>query len=154
MSKIKKALVSVTAAVMLALGLVAFVPAGDVSARILDADGTEVGTGAAGGAAQGREDTMATQLFGDGGVVTNIISVVIFIVGLVCVVMLVWGGIQYILSTGDSGKVTNAKNTILYAVVGLIVCIVAFAVVQFVLVNVGSGAGSGGNGNSNQEDTE
>ncbi|MCL2085890.1 pilin, partial [Candidatus Saccharibacteria bacterium] len=85
----------------------------------------------------------------------NIISVVIFIVGALCVIMLVWGGIQYILSAGDSGKVTSAKNTILYAVIGLIVCIVAYAVVQFVLVNLGgNGSSSSENSNSNENSNE
>ena len=52
------------------------------------------------------------------------------------VIMLIYGGIQYVLSTGDSGKVTNAKNTILYAVVGLIVAILSYAIVNFVLTSI------------------
>ena len=46
--------------------------------------------------------------------------------------MIIYGGIQYTTSAGDSGKVTNAKNTILYAIVGLIVSILAYAIVNFV----------------------
>ena len=55
------------------------------------------------------------------------------IVGIIAVVMIIVGGIQYITSGGDSGNVTKAKNTILYAVVGLVVVALAQVIVQFVL---------------------
>ncbi|MCL2085347.1 pilin [Candidatus Saccharibacteria bacterium] len=134
MSKIGKLLTGIAMTLALAFGIAATVPLANVLAN----DDYVVDKGISGGADAGQTDEMATQLFGESGVVTNIISVVIFIVGALCVIMLVWGGIQYILSAGDSGKVTSAKNTILYAVIGLIVCIVAYAVVQFVLVNLGT----------------
>lgn len=47
--------------------------------------------------------------------------------------MLIWGGILYTTSSGDSNKVTTAKNTIMYAVIGLVVAIFAYAIVNFVL---------------------
>lgn len=79
-----------------------------------------------------QEDT----LFGEGGVFTKIVNILLFLIGVLSVVMLIYGGIQYVLSTGDSGKVTNAKNTILYAVVGLIVAILSYAIVNFVLTSL------------------
>ena len=75
------------------------------------------------------------------GTVNTIINVIIGIVGFVAVVMMIMGGISFITSQGDSAKVAKARNTILYGVVGLIVAILAFAIVNFVLSSVFS-AGS------------
>ena len=66
----------------------------------------------------------------------TIINVVIGIVGFVAVVMMIMGGISFITSQGDTAKVTKARNTILYGVVGLVVALLAFAIVNFVLGNV------------------
>jgi hypothetical protein len=55
------------------------------------------------------------------------------IVGIIAVVMIIVGGIKYITSGGDSGNVTAAKNTILYAVIGLVVVALAQIIVKFVL---------------------
>jgi multisubunit Na+/H+ antiporter MnhB subunit len=46
------------------------------------------------------------------------------------------GGVFYMLSQGDPGKVARAKNTILYALIGLIVSLLSFAIVNFVLEKV------------------
>jgi hypothetical protein len=56
----------------------------------------------------------------------------LFIVGVLSVIMIVFGGIRYTTSTGDKGRIDSAKNTIIYAVVGLVVAILAFALVQWV----------------------
>lgn len=69
--------------------------------------------------------------------ITNVVNIILWFVGVVCVIMIIVGGIKYATSSGDSGKVTSAKNTILYAVIGLIVAIFAYAIVNFVI----SGAG-------------
>lgn len=60
----------------------------------------------------------------------NIFSV---IVGIIAVVMIIVGGLKYITSGGDSGDITGAKNTILYAVIGLVVVALAQFIVHFVL---------------------
>jgi len=62
-----------------------------------------------------------------------IINTIILIVGMLAVVMIIIGGINYALSQGDPGKVKKAKDTILYGIVGLVVSLLAFAIVQFVL---------------------
>lgn len=62
-----------------------------------------------------------------------IVNVVLFVLGAVAVIMIIVGGFRYVLSGGDSSAVTSAKNTILYAVVGLIVAILAYAIVNFVI---------------------
>lgn len=81
----------------------------------------------------GTGEGQSQSLFGEGGIFTTIINVLLFLIGVVSVIMLIYGGIQYTLSSGDSGKVNNAKNTILYAIVGLIVAILSYAIVNFVL---------------------
>ena len=55
------------------------------------------------------------------------------------VIMLIWGGIRYTTSAGDSNKVTAAKNTVLYAIVGLVVAILAYAIVNMVIGKITSG---------------
>ena len=57
--------------------------------------------------------------------------------------MLIYGGMRYVMSQGDAGAVNNAKNTILYAIVGLVVAILAYAIVNFVLSSLGVGDDSG-----------
>ena len=50
--------------------------------------------------------------------------------------MLIYGGIRYVLSSGDSGAVQNAKNTIMYAIIGLVIAILAYAIVNFVIGSI------------------
>lgn len=73
------------------------------------------------------------QLFGNGSIFQTVADTLIFIVGAVAVIMLIIGGLRYVLSSGDEKAVTGAKNTILYAIIGIIVAILAFAAVQFVI---------------------
>ena len=68
--------------------------------------------------------------------VTTIINAVIGILGLVSVVVMIIGGVNYMTSSGDAGKVKKAKDTILYGLIGLIVCALAFALVNWVLGSV------------------
>ena len=78
---------------------------------------------------------------GDGGDtlwnnIQAIINAVIGILGLVCVIIIIIGGVQYMTSSGDASKVKKAKDTILYGIIGLIICVLAFAIVNFVLANI------------------
>ena len=66
----------------------------------------------------------------------DFVNIMLFAVGILAVIMLIWGGIRYVLSGGDSGAVSSAKKTILYAVVGLIVAILAYAIVNFVITTI------------------
>ena len=65
--------------------------------------------------------------------IKEIVNVLLFILGIISVIVIVIGGIRYTTSGGDSSQVTGAKNTVLYAVVGLIVAILAYAIVNFVV---------------------
>lgn len=72
----------------------------------------------------------STDLMGN---IKLILTAVFSIIGVVSVVMIILGGISYATSQGDPGKVKKGKDTILYGIIGLIVALLAFAIVNFVL---------------------
>lgn len=118
-----------------------------LSAQSSAFDGTiQQGAGSAQGAGQ------PSNLFGSTGIFTTITNVLLYLVGAISVIMIIIGGIRYVISGGDSSNVSAAKNTILYAVVGIIVAILGYAIVNFVIgsfttnTGIGGGAGSGGGG--------
>jgi drug/metabolite transporter (DMT)-like permease len=65
--------------------------------------------------------------------VTNIIS---YLTGIAAVIMLVIGGLMYVLSNGDSSKISAAKTTVIYALVGLVVIVFARAIILFFINRV------------------
>jgi cytochrome bd-type quinol oxidase subunit 2 len=76
-------------------------------------------------------------------VITDIVNIFSVVVGIVSVIMIIYGGFRYVTSGGDSGNVSSAKNTIIYAVIGLVVVALAQFIVQFVLdkvTSIGTGA--------------
>lgn len=86
-------------------------------------------------------------LFGSAGVFTTITNVLLYIVGAISVIMIIIGGIRYIVSGGNSNNVTEAKNTILYAVVGIVIAVLGYAIVNFVIGSFSTGGnGVGGSG--------
>lgn len=66
-------------------------------------------------------------------VATNIINGVISVLAIVSVIMIVFAGQRYMVAMGDPGKISQAKNMILYGVIGLVIALLAFAVVNFIL---------------------
>ena len=85
------------------------------------------------GAEAARCDECPRNLFGNAGVFKQVTNTILYIVGIIAVVMLIIGGIKYVVSGGDSKKVTDAKNTVLYAIIGLVIAFLAFAIVNFVI---------------------
>ena len=75
-------------------------------------------------------------------IVARVIDILLWAVGIASVIMLIVGGIRYVVSAGDQNAVQGAKNTILYAIVGLVVAFLAFALVEFVLGGL-TGTGPG-----------
>ena len=69
----------------------------------------------------------------DGNKLNSIINIFLYMIGTLAVVMIIVGGIQYALSAGDTGKMTKAKNTIAWSVVGLVIAVLAYAIINFVL---------------------
>lgn len=66
----------------------------------------------------------------------KIINTLLFITGMVAVIMIVIGGLRYVTSNGDQNAVSSAKNTVLYSIIGLVVAIMAYAIVNFVITNI------------------
>lgn len=66
-------------------------------------------------------------------IATDVINLLSWVVGVISVIMIIVGGFRYITSGGASDKVTGAKNTIIYAVIGLIIVALAQFIVNFVL---------------------
>ena len=67
-----------------------------------------------------------------GTTIGNVVNVFLYFVGAIAVIIMIWGGFQYITSSGDSQKATTAKNTIMYAVIGIIVVVLSYAIVNWV----------------------
>ena len=78
-------------------------------------------------------DDVPESLTGGDGIFRTVANVLLFIIGGVSVIMLIYGGIRYTTSGGNANSVTTAKNTIMYAVIGLIIAILAYAIVNFVM---------------------
>jgi hypothetical protein len=75
-------------------------------------------------------------LFGPNSVVSRVTQIIIYVTASVAVLMLVVGGLRYVLSNGDPQATASAKNTIVYAVIGIIIAIAAQAIVFFVLSRI------------------
>ena len=75
-------------------------------------------------------------LFGQDSIFQRITNAFLFVVGALSVIMIVVGGFRYAVSGGDQSSITAAKNTILYAIVGLVVALSAYAIVNFILIYV------------------
>lgn len=63
----------------------------------------------------------------------NIIRLLLWAVGVISVIMIIVGGIRYGISGGDASQIKAARETIVYAVVGIVVAVLAYAIVKFVL---------------------
>lgn len=69
-------------------------------------------------------------------VIVNILNAVIGVAGFISVVWIIIGGVTYMTSSGDAGKTKKARDTILYACIGLVICVLAFAIVNFVIIEI------------------
>jgi hypothetical protein len=132
---IKKSLQALLIVPVLALGVsvtsgLLVAPAANAATSSCTTDATG---GATGGAACAQGTDQQSDLFGANGIFKTITNVLLFIIGAVSVIMLIIGGIRYVVSGGDSSAVTGAKNTILYAIVGIVVALLAYALVNFVI---------------------
>lgn len=121
--------------ILLAFGLIfAFATPIVMTSNILDNQAHA--EGAADLIQKGADSTGQKDSRSAGDLAKDFVNIMLFAVGILAVIMLIWGGIRYVLSGGDSGAVSSAKKTILYAVVGLIVAILAYAIVNFVITTI------------------
>ena len=70
---------------------------------------------------------------GDGGLIKTVVNVLLWAVGILSVIMIIFSGFRYITSAGDASKTKSARSTLIYSVVGLIVAIMAWAIVNMVI---------------------
>lgn len=124
--KIKLLLISTFALGLFALPALAVAQTPDIKGNLCGG-ASNLQFGAAGNCAANADETGLNQL------IAKIINIVSIIVAIVAVIMIIVGGFKYIASGGDSSKVTGAKNTILYAVIGLVIVAIAQFIVKFVL---------------------
>ena len=129
MNTLLKTILGTLLAVVMATAVVTFAAASGV-------DVIEGSCNAAGGSPSALCDDAGSPLFGTGSVFERITNAFLFVVGAVSVIMIVVGGFRYAISNGDQSAMTSAKNTIFYAIVGLVVAIAAYAIVSFVLTYV------------------
>jgi len=128
--KIKQYLLIAASTLMLALPAMVPVAASACSTNTAD----QIASGASqasGGSITCDSSSNATT--GIGHVAAQVVNIFSIIVGIVAVIMIIYGGFRYITSGGDSGSVGNAKNTLIYAIVGLIIVALAQVIVHFVL---------------------
>lgn len=69
---------------------------------------------------------------GDNGLIKTVVNVLLWAVGILSVIMIIFSGLRYITSAGDASKTKSAQSTLTYSVVGLIVAIMAYAIVNMV----------------------
>ncbi len=98
-------------------------------------DPTATGNGAKSGADCAGAGTVLNNNLG--ATVKAVVNTLIFIVGLIAVVIIIVAGLRYVLSQGDEKAVGGAKNAMLYAIIGLVIALLAYAIVNFVLGRLG-----------------
>ncbi len=77
---------------------------------------------------------------GINSVIKTVINILSLAVGIIAVIMIIVGGLKYVISSGDSSNINSAKNTILYALIGLVVVALAQVLVRFTINNVSKSA--------------
>lgn len=76
----------------------------------------------------------------EAGIITNILNAAYFWAGVVAIALFIYGAFMYVISDGDAARVKTAKNTLLYAVIGLIIVLLAFSITAIVISGVNQGA--------------
>jgi type IV secretory pathway VirB2 component (pilin) len=123
---------------LLTLVLGSAITTGTVSAGLFDGSKTQVCQGLA------ADETTPTNPDGHvecdpnagndiSDILRMVISILSFVAGVVSVIMIIIAGFKYITSSGDSSNVQSAKNTLIYAVVGIVIAILAQVIVRFVV---------------------
>ena len=136
---LRQKITAISAGVLLALVPVA-VPAVALAANVdvqnCLAQGSTLSVGSGNTCAGGSTSAGTTKV---NQLITDAVNIFSAIVGVVSVIMIIFGGFKYITSGGDSNNVSSAKNTIIYAVIGLVVVAMAQFIVQFVLNKIAGG---------------
>ena len=121
----KKTVLSIALMICMVFGvsaLLATSSSGSVSAQV--SDGIDIAT---------TPEMKGKQIEGKGGLIQTVVNVLLWVVGALSVIMIIFSGIRYVTSAGDAAKTKAAQNSLIYAVVGLIVAIFAWAIVNMVI---------------------
>lgn len=135
-NKIKNLVLVAVMAFGFALPALVVVPATSYAAPGCTNIGEQIAIGANEAAGSGSDitcDDPSQSTDGLKQLAADVVNIFSIIVGIVAVIMIIYGGFRYITSGGDSGNVGNAKNTLIYAIVGLIIVALAQLIVHFVL---------------------
>lgn len=132
----KKLALSVIATVLMVLGLGSIASMSPAYATVICANGTPVEDYSKCEEWSSNKGSQIAKNHDLMGILNVVINVIVGVVGFIAVVMIIIGGIGFVTSQGDAAKTTKARNTVLYGVVGLVVALLAFAIVNFVLNNV------------------
>ena len=89
------------------------------------------------GAAAARAEGMPAELIGPTGVFTRITNTILYVIGIVSVIMLIFGGFRYVISAGDSKNHRRQKHYS-HAIIGLIIALLSYAIVHFVISTIGA----------------
>lgn len=84
---------------------------------------------------KGGQSQTSNSFYGKDGILSKVANILAVIAGFAAVIAIIVAGIQFILAEGDSGKVRESRNTIIYAIVGLFVILLARSIIAFVLNN-------------------
>lgn len=115
----------ITAALVFGIGFGALAPTPFASANVIDDACTGSGSDSS---LCGTGDT------GDvSSIISTIVNILLTVAGILAVIMIIFSGIRYTTSAGDTAKVSSAKNSLLYSVIGLAVVMLAFVIVNFVI---------------------
>lgn len=82
-----------------------------------------------------KTDTNENPILTEDSIGRRIIQLVTLFAGVISIIVMILGGISFITSNGNAQKVTTAKNTILYASIGLVISLIAQFIVIFILSN-------------------
>lgn len=116
--------ISLFAGVLFSAPVLAYNPFSEACNNAKGADGSSVCSS---------QNNTGNPVTGSDGVILKVVNLVSILAGVAAVFIIVFGGIQYVLSSGDSAKVGLAKDTILYAVIGLVVVVLARTIITLVI---------------------
>lgn len=80
-----------------------------------------------------KKNKSGNPLYGPDGILTKAVKIFSFVIGFAAILMIMVGGLKYVIASGDSNSINSAKNTILYAIIGLAIAAVAQSISVFVI---------------------
>lgn len=82
---------------------------------------------------QVKQSTSDNSIYGKNGIISKVVQLLAILIGIVAVIMVIIGGFKYVMSSGNPESINSAKNTILYAIIGLVVAVLAQYIIIFVI---------------------